>query len=312
MLSPWVEKYRPTDMDDIVSHKNVVKVLNKFIEHKNFPNLLFHGLSGTGKTSIIKIISKKIYKDDTEKMVLEINASEERGIETIRCKVSQFVSIISSVQVNHHFKLVILDEIDEMTIDAQTILKKVMDKYNKNVRYCLICNFINKVLPSLQTRCCSICFSSINSSDIHLRLNQIIKKENIKITKDAINVIIEKSNGDLRKAINILQSVTIGYSNIIAKNVYDSVGCLSTKMIDDIYEIIVKEPFEKCCKLIKKITKGYSLNDLLESLYNKILKEKIDDTKKMKIIIELSNFEQTANLTLLQLIGIIGAIKKLT
>lgn len=304
--TPWISKYRPNNFDEIVYHDNIKRVINNFIKGGDIPNLLFYGLSGTGKTSMIKVISKQIFKDDHNKFVLEINASEERGIETIRNKVVQFVSILT----DSPFKMVILDEVDEMTYDAQIILKKVMDRYNKKVRYCLICNYIKKIIPSIISRCCNFKFSVIDFDNVKVKLKEVIEKEKIKIDEKSIETIIRKSNGDLRKSINIIQSINLGHKEINIKCINDTIGCLSDIDLDDIFNMIIKKEFYECYKSVKKIINGYSINDLVNGLYERIIKYDIDEEKKMKIIEELSNFEYITTMNDIQLMGIIGCIKK--
>ena len=150
---PWIEKYRPKEIDQVISHKEIITSLKKFIEKKSLPHLLFFGPSGSGKTSTIKCCANEIYGKYIDCMILELNASNERGIETVRTKIKNFVcnrnSIFLPLNVRGIFKLVILDEIDSMTVEAQGMLRQTIEKHSSTTRFCLICNDIDKINISI-------------------------------------------------------------------------------------------------------------------------------------------------------------------
>ena len=162
---PWIEKYRPNKLNDIISQKEIVHSLRIYFKNVSFPNLLFYGMSGCGKTSTIMACAKELYKDKYPYMVLELNASDDRGIDIVRNKITQFVLSKSLVSMNA-IKLVILDEADAMTIDAQVILRKIIEVYIANARFCLICNNIQNITPALQSRCVKFRFSPLEKNDI--------------------------------------------------------------------------------------------------------------------------------------------------
>lgn len=218
-LLPWSEKYRPDTINNIISHDKITKAIVNFMEVNKLPHLLFYGPPGTGKTSTILAIAKHYYKEDFYNMILVLNASEERGIETVRNRIKQFVTTsgLAENESTPPFKLIILDEIDAMTEDAQAILRKVVEKYVNNVRFCFICNYLKKINPAIQSRCIIFRFKPIPEACMRKFILDICEKEKIKIKLEAIKLIIKRSNGDMRKLLNILQSIYM-YSNTIDDN----------------------------------------------------------------------------------------------
>lgn len=215
-LLPWSEKYRPKKISNIIYHEKITKSIQNYLDANKLPHLLFYGPPGTGKTSTILTIAKHYYKEDFYNMILVLNASEERGIETVRNRIKQFVTT-SGLPENKStppFKLIILDEIDAMTEDAQAILRKVIEKYVSNVRFCFICNYLKKINPAIQSRCIIFRFKPIPETNMHEFILNVCQKENMKIKKKAIDLIIKKSNGDMRKILNILQSIYMYVGNL--------------------------------------------------------------------------------------------------
>ena len=274
---PWIEKYRPKKLDELISHNHIVGALRKFIHTKYMPHMLFYGPPGTGKTSIILAYAKELYGSNFNFMVMELNASDDRGIEVVRNKVKQFVLTNNTFcnmikPTKQLFKLVILDETDAMTDDAQAILRHVMEKYTKNARFCLICNYIKKINVALQSRCISFRFAPLKKNFILEKMNYIIDLENINISEDGKNAIIKYSKGDMRKILNMLQSSHIIYETINENNINDCFGYPNAVVIDDIIKHLLTKNINKCCDLIKNIIKKYgvSLSDIINEVYNKI------------------------------------------
>ena len=301
-ILPWVEKYRPGTLDQVIGHTNILKILNTYLNKRNLPHLLFYGPPGTGKTSVIIAYAKELYKDSYPFMVMELNASDERGIEVVRSRIKQFVMsdnvFFKGEKKEDIFKLVILDETDAMTQDAQAILRNIVEKYTNNARFCLICNYIKKINPALQSRCTSFKFSPISKNEIKNRLNIICEKEKINYENNGLDIIINKSNGDLRKALNILQTVSMSYDkNINKKNVNSSLNSIDSESIELIFESLVKDTFEDSCNKFLEIKKklNISIIDIIKEL-NDILINMIIKKKKVKnIILKTSNIKKILN-----------------
>ncbi len=242
---PWAEKYRPNNISKVIYHDKITKAIVNYMDHNKLPHLLFYGPPGTGKTTTIIAVAKQYYKEDFENMILVLNASEERGIETVRNRIKQFV-ITKGIPENSEtpsFKLIILDEIDAMTEDAQAILRKVIEKYVSNVRFCFICNYLKKINPAIQSRCVIFRFNPIPFDNMYDFVIHICKKENMKITSNAIKLIIKRSNGDMRKLLNILQSVNMYLDTnlglLLNKKNDDDIVCDSDTVKDN--EIVINE-----------------------------------------------------------------------
>jgi replication factor C subunit 3/5 len=264
-LLPWSEKYRPGSISNIIYHEKIIKAIVNYMELKKLPHLLFYGPPGTGKTSSIVAIAKHYYGTDFHDMVLILNASEERGIETVRNRIKQFVTTygLAENESTPPFKLIILDEIDAMTDEAQAILRKVVEKYVKNVRFCFICNYLKKINPAIQSRCVIFRFSPIPNIHLEKFIENVCINENIKMNKDAIKLIIKITSGDMRKLLNILQSINMyvdGFDINNKKNEF---------VIDeDIVGKILSCPTEDNIKKILKIIQEHKLKDSYQKIIN--------------------------------------------
>ncbi len=296
---PWVEKYRPSNLNNIISQNQVISVLKKFIEERCLPHLLFYGPPGTGKTSTIMACAKELYGEYYPYMVMELNASDDRGIEVVRNRIIKFANKKNvffgkdPMERNDIFKLVILDETDAMTADAQAILRKVVENYTSSTRFCLICNYIQNINPALQSRCTRFRFSPLEKEKIREKILDIVKKENIEITNCGINTIINKSRGDMRKVINTLQSTSKAYKVVNEIAVNKCSGYPQKRQIEELFNSLVKDNFNKSYRNLLKKTKKYglSLTDILNEIHN-IIVEYIITGEKYNFALELLNEKQ--------------------
>ena len=310
---PWVEKYRPNNLDDIISHKEIINTLTNFITNNKIPHMIFYGPPGTGKTTTILACAKKIYGDHCNSMILELNGSDDRGINVVREQIKNFSATDSKIShilfdnvsfvKKTNIKLVILDEADAMTYDAQFALRRVIELYTDSTRFCLICNYLTKIIPAIQSRCQMFRFAPINNENHLLKINQVIQIENINIEKDAVIKIIELSEGDMRKSLNLLQSQFMIYGTrlITLNSLYKSIGYpteeerkqlindVKNKNLSDIYQILIKLQLEN----------NLSNQDIIRevsSYYAKILQTKNKLTiknqdKLLNLFDELANIE---------------------
>ncbi|PIO76400.1 ATPase, AAA family [Teladorsagia circumcincta] len=205
---PWVEKYRPESLTDMISHEEIIKTLTRFVKSDRLPHLLFYGPPGTGKTSAILAVVNTMYSDKQRKsMVLELNASDDRGIGIVRDEIITFAQT-KSLQRDKEttdLKFVILDEADAMTKDAQNALRRVIEKYTSNVRFCIICNYLSSIIPAIQSRCTRFRFAPLSVDHILPKLNYVIAEEKLTVTEDGKQALLKLSGGDMRRVLNVLQ-----------------------------------------------------------------------------------------------------------
>ena len=272
----WVEKYRPTKLSEIVNQTEIIGSLEALIKDPtDMPHLLFSGSAGVGKTTTALCLSRQILGEYAKDYTLELNASDERGIEMVRQKVKKFSRFAGMVDVP--FKIIILDEADEMTSAAQTALRRIIEDTAKICRFILIANNISKIIEPIQSRCATFKFTSVPEEDVITRLEEIAKKEKVKTDKKGLKEIYEYTEGDLRHAINLMQA-TASLGGITEENVKASAGLTKTSDVDIVLKIAlsgkVAEAREKMIELIKVY--GMSESDFLKYLNSAVFKSKHD------------------------------------
>ena len=309
---PWVEKYRPDKISNIIAHEQILNTLSTLMEKNNFPHVIFYGPPGTGKTTTILACAKHMYGESFTNMVLELNGSDDRGINVVREQIKDFSQSeifsneVFNVNKKKH-KLVVLDEADSMTYDAQFALRRVIETYTNTTRFCLICNYSTKIIPSLQSRCITFRFSPIPILDHIKHIEKIVKLEKINTGTEVINEIIKLSDGDMRKSLNILQSLhmTCDYqakeldnnfstSFIDLDSLYKNIGYPLPKEKKLITETIIKSDIITAFNYVKKLEeqKSLSLNDILNELVSYIITNKVyTPIKTARIISKLSEIE---------------------
>lgn len=212
-----VEKYRPATLADVSGHQDILATINKFVDSNRLPHLLLYGPPGTGKTSTILALARRIYgADNMRQMVLELNASDDRGIDVVREQIKTFASTKQIFTMGGAgrggssnlaaYKLIILDEADAMTNTAQMALRRIMEKYTANTRFCIIANYSHKLSPALLSRCTRFRFSPLKEADIRVLVDKVIEEEHVKIDSDATESLVRLSRGDMRRALNVLQA----------------------------------------------------------------------------------------------------------
>ncbi|KAI5364951.1 Putative AAA+ ATPase domain, ATPase, AAA-type, core, replication factor C [Septoria linicola] len=215
---PWVEKYRPNSLSDVSGHQDILATINKFVDSNRLPHLLLYGPPGTGKTSTVLALARRIYGNkNMRQMVLELNASDDRGIDVVREQIKTFSSTkqifagsFDKTQRDDssiaNYKLIILDEADAMTSTAQMALRRIMEKYTANTRFCIIANYTHKLSPALLSRCTRFRFSPLKNADIRQLVDKVIAEENVNIEPTAIDSLVSLSKGDMRRALNVIQA----------------------------------------------------------------------------------------------------------
>jgi len=261
----WVEKYRPHKISDLVDQKEIVGSIQTLLKNASeMPHLMFSGSAGVGKTTLALCLSHEILGEHWKGNTLELNASDERGIKMVRERVKTF-SRFAGLDSEIPFKIIILDEADEMTADAQTALRRIIEDTAKFCRFILIANNISKIIAPIQSRCAVFKFSTIPEKDVISHLKNIVKKEKIKADDKGLAAIYEYSEGDLRHAINLLQA-TASLGGITEANVKSSAGLTKIKDVDDVLKLAlvgkISDARNKMIELIKVY--GMSESDFLK------------------------------------------------
>jgi len=298
----WVEKYRPKSLDEVLSHKDIMCTLKRLVQERKLPHLLFYGPPGTGKTTSILAVARELNGPQYKAMTLELNASDDRGIDVVRNQIKTFAS---TKQIwNKGFKIIILDEADSMTNVAQFALRRVIEQYTKNTRFCMICNYVNKIKPALQSRCTRFRFGPLDTNDVLPRLREIAKKEGVKLTEDGLKAIVKLAVGDMRKCLNVMQSAHMSYPEVNRRNVYLCTGAPMPEEIDSILHTLLNQPFSEAYRKLLKTctTEGLALIDVVEQLSEKAQRLQLSGPALGFLFAQLSDLEhrlsKTCNVTL--------------
>lgn len=349
--SIWVEKYRPTNIDNIIKQDEIKQFLQGVIIEKNIPHLLLYGPPGTGKTSVASVLIKSLYTykrskssitpqdalysnewskfkymEENKKLrtdrVLELNASDERGIKVVREKIKTFASLSIVWQEKDTdippFKIIILDEADAMSSDSQFALRRIMEKYSNNTRFILICNYVTKIIPPIASRCKSFRFLPIDLESAKINIKQLLKNEGLysNISDEIFNYIYQYTVGDMRKTITLFERLSYieKLENLTIDIVRDAIGELPEKLINEIIKLLKNniniENHKQIYNVSKKIiNSGFNCLFIINHLYRYFLNDNIiSDSIKGNIIYKLSEIDNKLNNGSLEIIQIMDLL----
>lgn len=296
-----IEKYRPATLDDVSGHQDILATINKFIDSNRLPHLLLYGPPGTGKTSTILALARRIYgAANMRQMVLELNASDDRGIDVVREQIKTFASTKqiftlgggggggggghsgSGSSSMAGFKLIILDEADAMTNTAQMALRRIMEKYTVNTRFCIIANYSHKLSPALLSRCTRFRFSPLKAGDIRVLVDKVVEEEKVQIGAEAVDALVGLSKGDMRRALNVLQachasstplqrdgSEEVKRDMITTETIYNCIAAPPPDAIRQIMKTLLETAdVTSCLNTVNalKVTRGLALADIITAL----------------------------------------------
>ncbi|CBN80473.1 EsV-1-182, RFC small subunit [Ectocarpus siliculosus] len=306
-MQPWVEKYRPRRVKDVVHHDHLKRVLKGAEKTGDLPHLLFHGPPGTGKTSTILALARTLLgEENMRERVLELNASDERGLDVVRDKIKTFCKMsISSFQPGcPPFKLVILDEADTMTADAQSALRRTMETQAVVTRFCLVCNYVSKIIAPLASRCAKFRFSTLTPESMKGRLLYICERENIifeNCSRGVLDAIVKSSRGDMRSAVNLLQTVSQQQHRVTPESVVEVAGEVPERAFDTLWSAVTSpshlEHFEDVVDAVSTfVGEGYPVGKVLSEIQSRVVQSgELENADKAVICLELMETDRCLN-----------------
>ena len=279
----WAEKYRPKTLDDMVDQKEIVERLKSFVKSRNVPHCIFAGPPGTGKTTAALCLARDLYGDAYREHLMELNASDERGINVVRETVKTFARVRSIGEIP--FKIMILDEADNMTSDAQQALRRTMERYTETCRFIMCANYSGKIIEPIQSRCAPFRFTFLPREEQDKYLKHIAENENLKLLKDGLDAIFEVCGGDLRRAINTLQAAASLNKPVDAKVVYSITGKASPADVQKMIETVMGGSFLEARKQLRDMIQKYGVagSDIIRQIHTEIFRAAIPEPWKIKL-----------------------------
>ena len=304
---PWVEKYRPKKISDVSSQEEVTAALKTAIVSGQLPHLLFYGPPGTGKTSTILACCRELYGYEIMKTrVLELNASDDRGIKVVRTKIKAFAqttvgrATFNGVQVPP-FKIIILDEADTMTETAQAALRRTIEDYSKVTRFCLICNYVSRIIEPLASRCAKFRFKPVPTEPLLHRLQHVADEEHLSLGKNTLNALFDASGGDMRKAITFMQGAAqlvnpngMSSNPIEPSHVHQLSGKIPADVLGSFWEAVKGGKFDSVQRQVKDLcAEGYSAIAILECITKDVIDgDFMNDAQKAKVLIKVAEADK--------------------
>ncbi len=283
---PWVEKYRPVTLNQVVGQKEAIDRLKSYVKTHNVPNMMFSGPAGIGKTSAAVAMAKELFKEEFGRNFMELNASDSRGIDVVRGQIKDFARTLA---FSADFKIIFLDESDALTSDAQHALRRTMEKYTKTCRFVLSCNYSSRIIEPLQSRCVIFRFRPLQSKEVEEKLSEIAKIEGIKLDKKALEAIVYVSMGDMRKAVNILQASSALNKKVDEETVFNVSSRARPAEVKEMIGLALDGKFLDARNLLDKLMyeHGMSGEDVIGQVYREAMRadeKEISSKTKVAII----------------------------
>ena len=284
MADVWVEKYRPKKLADVIGQKIIVERLSAYVRTVSMPHMLFAGPAGCGKTTCSIALARELYGDQWKGNFLELNASDERGIDIVRGKIKDFARAASMGQ--NDFKIIFLDEADSLTGDAQAALRRTMERYTQTCRFVLSCNYSSKIIEPIQSRCAVFRFRPLSESDVRICIERISKAEGIEVSEEGYLAIAQLAGGDLRKATNILQVASSMGGKVDAETVFESTENIRPSEIQELLTTALKGSFMAARSKLDDmiVIHGLSGEDIVKAIHRAVLDLPVNEDVKIRLI----------------------------
>lgn len=279
----WVEKYRPEKIADIVGQEDITKQLAGYVAEGELPNLLFSGEAGLGKTTAAVAVSKEMYGDDWQDNFLELNASDERGIDVVRDRIKEFARTSFG---GYDQRIIFLDEADSLTDDAQAALRRTMEQFSNNVRFIMSCNYSNQIIDPIQSRCSVFRFSAISDDVVGKRLREIAEMEGVDITDEGVDALVYTANGDMRRAINALQGTAVLDRTVDEEAVYKITSTPRPEEIEAMIQSALSGDYQEARMQLDELltTRGLSGGDILGQIHRLIWEFEVADEQAIDVM----------------------------
>ncbi|WP_290623571.1 MULTISPECIES: replication factor C small subunit [unclassified Archaeoglobus] len=287
----WVEKYRPRTLDEVVGQDEVIQRLKGYVERKNIPHLLFSGPPGTGKTATSIALARDLFGENWRDNFIEMNASDERGIDVVRHKIKEFAR--TTPIGGAPFKIIFLDEADALTADAQAALRRTMEMYSRSCRFILSCNYVSRIIEPIQSRCAVFKFKPVPKEAMKRRLLEICEREKVKITEDGLEALLYISGGDFRKAINALQGAAAIGEVVDAETIYQITATARPEEIGNLIDTALKGNFMEARQLLDRLMIEYGMSgeDIVSQLFREIISSPLNEKVKVYLIDKLGEVD---------------------
>lgn len=291
MKEIWTEKYRPKNLDEVIGQKHVTERLKAYVETKNMPHLLMTGPAGTGKTTCSLAMAREMFGDEWKGNFIELNASDERGIDVVRGKIKEFAR--TAPLGNAEFKIIFMDEADALTSDAQAALRRTMEKYSKICRFILSCNYSSKIIDPIQSRCAVFRFKPLSKEDVRSFLTKIVTNEGVKIDDDALDALVHVARGDMRRAVNSLQVAASMDKTIDVDTIYQTTGLANPEEVKNMIETALKGNFIAARDKLDEIMIEFGLSgqDIIRQIHSSFFELSIDDREKVVLMDKTGEIE---------------------
>ncbi|MFC7167289.1 replication factor C small subunit [Halospeciosus flavus] len=279
----WVEKYRPEALEDIVGHEDITSRLQSYVERSDLPHLLFAGPAGVGKTAASVSISKETYGDDWKENFLELNASDQRGIDVVRDRIKNFARTSFG---GYDYRIIFLDEADALTDDAQSALRRTMEQFSDNTRFILSCNYSSRIIDPIQSRCAVFRFSPISDDAVAKRIREIAENEGVGYTEDGVDALVYAADGDMRKAINALQAAAATGEEVDEETVYAITATARPEEIEEMVTSATSGDFVGArTRLDEMITeRGLAGGDIIDQLHRSVWEFDLDEEAAVRLM----------------------------
>ena len=283
-IGVWAEKYRPKTLEEMVDRDEIVSRFKSFVKDKNLPHLLLIGPAGVGKTTSILCLARDLYGPGYQNYTLELNASDERGIDVVREKVKNFART-AAIASEVSFKILILDEADSLTTAAQHALRRTMEVYTRTCRFCLIGNYSENIIDPIQSRCSVFRFSPLAEQDVKSYISMIAQKEGIKLIPEGLAAVFEASQGDMRKATNLLQAAAATQGEVDDIAIYSVLGKVSPQRVRDMINLGMKGEFLEAREILRSllIDEGLAAEDIIRMVYSELMRMQMPEKWKVRI-----------------------------